>query len=601
MYWYVNYGNGTTTGYYAITRWAATTAKTVGQIVRQLAVPTIYNERCFVCTIAGTTGAAEPAWVLTSGAKTTDGGVTWMECSGRPGVNGSVPYTITWSTTDPALVGTVALGTQINGTTGVPATTLFICTTSGTIGATQPTWNTTLGSNTTDGTVVWTCLGPTSTYTAWQNPIARLGILHHPTATIRTTTNDVIFVGDNHAETGGGSNTITMVSTLAPVHTYCVDHTVATPTGANLKNTAILNANTLILINGNGYLYGLNFTTITAGALCKFQMQQNANAYMTLENCTFTVNGVMSAGNPTSLNLGSANSTNGFVNFINCSISFSDPTSCIAIIAAAVHWKNTSPLLMAGSVVPNFLVSSVSTTAYAYYGTLIFEGVDFTGCTGTLFDNIPEACKISLIKCKLDPTGLIYQPFTTSAVEGNWEIEVANCDSAAGYYRNEKYTGLGYMRSVTNAFRSGGATDGVTPISWLLNTSAFCYWGTPFKTLPISVYNTIVGSPITATIEVESPVTLGNGAGGIWLEASYFGSANSTLRSFASSGTTTDYQLGTNWPTSTATWTIPGGTLVRQQISITITPQAPGLIFFRVVVPRNVAGQTYIDPMVTFS
>lgn len=68
--------------YTAVAQWAASTPYTVGQIVRQLATPTVGNERCFRVTGAGTSGATEPGWAIGSGGVTTDGGVTWQEVTG---------------------------------------------------------------------------------------------------------------------------------------------------------------------------------------------------------------------------------------------------------------------------------------------------------------------------------------------------------------------------------------------------------------------------------------------------------------------------------------------------------------------------------------
>ncbi|MBZ4283984.1 hypothetical protein LAJ55_14350, partial [Streptococcus pneumoniae] len=53
---YLNYGNGTNTGYYAVAVWATGTAIAAGAYRRQTS-PAVGSERIFVCIVAGTTHA----------------------------------------------------------------------------------------------------------------------------------------------------------------------------------------------------------------------------------------------------------------------------------------------------------------------------------------------------------------------------------------------------------------------------------------------------------------------------------------------------------------------------------------------------------------
>lgn len=84
-----------TVGWSAVTIWAAVTAYNVGDLRRQtaaLGTLTVGNERVFRCTTAGTSGAVEPAWVLTKGATTTENvGTTnvpvWTEVTGNETYN----------------------------------------------------------------------------------------------------------------------------------------------------------------------------------------------------------------------------------------------------------------------------------------------------------------------------------------------------------------------------------------------------------------------------------------------------------------------------------------------------------------------------------
>ncbi len=81
--WYVS-----STRYTAVAQWAASTAYTLGQIVRQLASPAVGSERCFRCSTAGTSGASEPSWGTGYNTTTTDNTAHWTECTGRAAYNG---------------------------------------------------------------------------------------------------------------------------------------------------------------------------------------------------------------------------------------------------------------------------------------------------------------------------------------------------------------------------------------------------------------------------------------------------------------------------------------------------------------------------------
>jgi hypothetical protein len=74
-------------GWTAVTAWAASTAYNVGDIRRQLAAPTVGNERVWRCTTAGTSGGSEPAWTLTKGSTTNDNTVVWTEITGNETYN----------------------------------------------------------------------------------------------------------------------------------------------------------------------------------------------------------------------------------------------------------------------------------------------------------------------------------------------------------------------------------------------------------------------------------------------------------------------------------------------------------------------------------
>ena len=192
--WYTNFGNGSSTGYYAVTVRPQNTAVAAGVIRRQFTAPAVGSERCFVCIVAGTTAnTTDATWTLTRGAKTTDGTATWQECTGASSVNGDLTNTATW--TQAKAIGTPTLGAIIQRNNGA---SYWICSTAGTLGASEPSWpNNTAGTTQADGTTTWTCLGVVGNFTGGQAPFARLASACASTWFVAGNT---IYVGDNHAE-----------------------------------------------------------------------------------------------------------------------------------------------------------------------------------------------------------------------------------------------------------------------------------------------------------------------------------------------------------------------------------------------------------------
>ena len=77
--------------YAAVAQFATSHAYSVGDIVRQLATPSVGSERCFRCTTAGTSGGSEPTWSLGKGATTSTGTAVFTEVTGNATYNWSAP------------------------------------------------------------------------------------------------------------------------------------------------------------------------------------------------------------------------------------------------------------------------------------------------------------------------------------------------------------------------------------------------------------------------------------------------------------------------------------------------------------------------------
>jgi hypothetical protein len=123
--------------------WQASTSYNVGQ---EILVETASNA-LFIQTVvgAGTSAATKPVWPIAVGAKTVDGGVTWLNQGGV-----TITPLASWTANHP-------YGGQARIFDG---TNVEVTPTAGLSGLTTPIWNPLVGGTTTDNGVTWTNAGP---------------------------------------------------------------------------------------------------------------------------------------------------------------------------------------------------------------------------------------------------------------------------------------------------------------------------------------------------------------------------------------------------------------------------------------------------------
>jgi hypothetical protein len=568
---YLNYGNGSSTGYYAVGVWAATTAYTVGQFVRQTA-PAVANERLFICIVAGTSLAAEPTWILTKGAKTVEAaGPTWMECTGMAATNNDITNTQVWA----SAAGSRALGDIIQNVAG---TYLFIYTTAGTgKTGTEPAWGTTTGNTTADNTATVTCIGATGAFANWANPGARLITLNKSTWTAAGNT---IYIAKAHAETSSASMTISGVGTAQlPVKTICVDQAGSVPpVAANIQTTPqasiTVTGTSVFSLSACNYVSGMTFSSArtSSGALSICAVDQN-NYY---KNCSFVL--AAASGTP---GIDSSNKYPAALILDNCTMSM-PVTGAVNTLTAT--WKNTTSAVV-GAAVPTVMFST---------GIMVIDGVDLSalGSGKTLFGATNSGSNV--VNCRLGASVTIAatptQPGTTNLI---------NSDSGATGYRQERYQPVGTLTTETTYVRA--ASDGVQTISWKVVTNANAAITNPFSCFEIVTWVSSTGSK-TATVEIENGgVTLTNAE--VWMDVEYLGSASYPLTSVISTGVATPLTAGTNITISTPTpdWSGGLGSAIKQKmVTGSFTVNTIGLVRATVYVARP-SLTVYVDPVLTIA
>jgi hypothetical protein len=520
-------------GYAAVPAWAAAASTPPGTLRRQLAAPAVGSERVFVATQLATqnTGATEPTWVITRGGKTTDGSVTWQECTGAAAVNGDMADVATWA--QAKAIGTPTLGAIIKSNSGV---TLLICSIAGSMGAAEPGWALSAGGITTDGTSTWVTIGNATSFAAWSAPHART--LNACAAGWGLAGHD-FYLADNSAEVSTASISLGLGNSTTYSRYMSVDHTAALPaTPSTLKagasmTSSLAAANAITIGNvsaGSQYFNGITFTASAAFAGNLINTGGGTTMVMRYENCAFNLTGGL-AGSYTTAGPGAASA--GQFEFINCTFGFSNAGQYVQWGGGVITWRNTPDPCFTGTI-PSPPVRFHSGNGLA----ALIEGVDFTSLgAGTLFTVTQGAGLITLKNCKLH-TGPVTP--AVAAQEGGLVIDLINCDSGSSVRRNERHTMEGDLTTSNAVYRTGGALDGGAPISWMLSSSTYARPTRPLNALPLVIWNDVVGTPRTVTLygymAFGLPLPFNDQ---FWFDVEYMGSTASPIASFVSNGLAT--------------------------------------------------------------
>lgn len=191
--------------------------------------------------------------------------------------------------------------------------------------------------------------------------------------------------------------------------------------------------------------------------------------------------------------------------------------------------------------------------------------------------------------------GLISSPSSF----GSFSAIATNVDSADTNYRMMATGQNNRLFTESTVVRTGGASDGVTPISWRLVTSGDSYERCASSQTPeIVLWVDAPGSPITVTVEVLTDgVTLTNAQ--CWLEIQFLNSTSTPLGARVSDELANPLSAPANQESSSVAWTTTGITTpVKQKLSVTFTPQEKGYISAVVKLARA-STTVYVDPLLT--
>jgi hypothetical protein len=390
---------------------------------------------------------------------------------------------------------------------------------------------------------------------------------------------DTFFVAHNHAETAGAAVTITSPGTEAvPCRILCVNSAGSVPpVSADLRTTATITTTGTFGITLNGSVsecYGITFSAASGGGNANLTIGAVGRLWRFV-NCALRC---VITGTVTRMVLLGCILENTTVQFGAVAQGLQQSNNSKLI------WKNT-PSAITGATLPTSLFVTI-------LGTVLVEGVDLSALTSgkALVTHTTSGATMIFKNCKLSSTASIIAGGTSSAVGS--DIQLIDCDSGDVHYRNERYNFMGTQTVETTIVLTGGASDGTTPVSWKIVTTADSEKEMPFECLPIYVWNETTGSSKTVTVQG----IWGGGAvpnnDDIWIDVYAKTTSGFPITTRYTCGKANTLTTGAALAAGTGTW---GGSTTKFAMAVTITPAEKGLI--TVYVKAALASTTfYIDP-----
>jgi len=511
--WYVSSAK-----YAAITAWATGQAKAAGALIRQSGTPSVGNERVWVALNAGTTGGgSDPLTTFTRGVKITDNDIVWQECTGLAAINGDLTNTPNWVASR-AVNTNASLGHVVKDAAG---THIFICSVSGTVGASEPSWDVgAVGNTTVDNGATWVYLG--TSFGNWAAPGARAGLIL--TFNWASGVGQTIYVGSDHAETQASAlSWNSQGSRASPNRMICVDVAGSVPpVSADLLTTATISTTGGNGLSLNGFfklIYGITFSVGTSGSPTLETSQNNREMYF--ENCAFKMGPGTTGG---AIKFGRFEST---VELKNCTLKFVAVGQGLNMQGKVIWCDTPSAIDASGSVPTNFFYCASSVD-----GSFLWKNLDLSFLSGTklVHPNSNETMvDLTIQDCKLPSSVTIISAMSGFTMPTR--VRLLRSGSAGVNVRSELYDYDGALTTELTAVRTGGAEDDVTLLAWKIVTTANVQFGRPFWTFPVGRWNGAVAADVVATIYGIINAAAVPNDDELWINVDYLGAADSPLGS----------------------------------------------------------------------
>lgn len=437
---------------------------------------------------------------------------------------------------------------------------------------------------------VYSGAGGSNNGSSWANAFTTL-----TTAFVTEAAGDTLYVAHDHAESTAGAVTLTSSGTIAnPTKVICVNRFGSVPpVSADRRATATVTttgANNLTL---TGFIHydGIIFTAGSgASSFCLLILGTATNHWLRFDNCSLRL-GITATSSVIAVG-GSAGSLGATaIQLNNTTVSFAHAGHQVSVVGM-MQWRNTLSALL--GTIPTLLFVPTASRG----GLVDCAGVDFSaagsGKTIAVVSGAAQGFTYTFVDCKLDAS------VTKSDVQsgyGTGEVDFIRSGASGVNYTLHRQRISGLLTEETTIVRTGGASDGTTPIAWKVVTTVTCTYSMPFECPPIAIWNDTTGSAKTATVEG----IWGGGAvpndDDIWLEVEYLGDASSPQASFVNDGKTDLLATAAGQTSSSETW---GGSTTKFKLSVSFVAQQRGWVYCRVRCAKA-SSTFYVDPLCVLS
>lgn len=400
---------------------------------------------------------------------------------------------------------------------------------------------------------------------------------------------DTIYVSQVHAETQASSMTLTSPGTAAsPVRVICANDGAEPPTALATTATVTTTGTNNITLAGFAYFYGITFACGTGAGSPAFGIHSSSSAagWCRFDSCVLSLPG---AG---TVNIGAnaGNIASQAVEFNNTNLVCSSASNGVKLLSGFLRWTG-------GSVTTTAPTTLFDPTNFGdpFYAEIAGVDLSVMGSGKSLVNAAATKSGIfTFANCKLGAGVGV----TTGSVSGQTasQVTLINCDSADTNYRFYRQPYPGTITHEITIVRTGGSTDGTTPFSRKMVSTANSKIYSPLESLPVTFLNESLSSVTVSAEVVTDGVTLTDADA--WIEVEYLGNG-----SFPISTTITDrvsdiiFGTPANQTTSSATWTTTGlSSPVKQTLSVTFTPAEKGPIRAKVCLAKA-STTMYVDQL----